>query len=194
MTKKKTVRAYHFVAETLRDGTPIPADGEWLTHDGDVVICESGLHASKHPFDALLYAPGPILCMVECQDIVTEQDDKFVCRRRKIVARRDSTQLLRAFARWSALQVIHLWDAPPVVREYLETGNESLRDAAWAAADAEWAAADAAKAAAWAAASAAGAATPAAWAAADAAWAAADSAHRNHFQSLVDAEFNECPV
>lgn len=36
---KKTVRAYHFVAETLRDGAPIPADGEWLTHDGDVVIC-----------------------------------------------------------------------------------------------------------------------------------------------------------
>jgi len=40
------------------------------------------------------------------------------------------------------LDVIHLWDAPAVVREYLETGDESKRDAAWAAArDAAWGAA-----------------------------------------------------
>ena len=43
--------------------------------------------------------------------------------------------------------MIHLWDAPPVVREYLETGDETKRAAAWAAAGA--AAWDAAGAAAW---------------------------------------------
>ena len=36
----------------------------------------------------------------------------------------------REFARWCALQVIHLWDAPDVVREHLETGDEKLRNAA----------------------------------------------------------------
>jgi hypothetical protein len=41
--------------------------------------------------------------------------------------------MLREFARWCALQVIHLWDAPDVVRQYLETGDESLRAAARAA-------------------------------------------------------------
>lgn len=50
--------------------------------------------------------------------------------------------LLREFAWWCALQVIDMWQAPDIVKEYLETGNEELRDAAWAAArDAAWAAA-----------------------------------------------------
>ena len=129
MTTATPVRAYHFCGDKLRDGRPIPPVGEWLVHDGPVVICESGLHASKHPWDALTYAPGATLCLVECKDIVTEHDDKFVCRRRKIVARIDATDMLWEMARWSALQVIHLWDAPDVVRQYLETGDESLRAA-----------------------------------------------------------------
>ena len=40
----------------------------------------------------------------------------------------------REFARWCALQVIHLWDCPEIVRLYLETGDESIRAAAWVAA------------------------------------------------------------
>ena len=162
--------AYHFVGATLHDGNPVPADGEWLIHDGPIKICESGLHASKHPFDALQYAPGSMLCLVECEDIVAEQDDKFVCRRRRIVQRFDATETLRAFARWSALQVIHLWGAPAVVREYLETGDESKRVAAGQAAR------EAARAAAW-------------EAAREAAWAAAGDAQRAKFAEMVDAEF-----
>ena len=134
------IRAYHFVGDNLRDGRPVPPDGEWLVHDGPMVMCKSGLHASRHPFDALTYAPGPILCLVDCDEIDAEDVDKLVCRRRRIVARFDATTMLRAFARQCALDVIHLWDAPQVVRDYL-TGDDSLRDAARAAA---WAAAGAA--------------------------------------------------
>ena len=170
------MRAYHFCGDTLRDGRPIPPDGEWLQHDGDVVVCESGLHASAHPLDALYYSPGPLLCLVECEDIANEHNDKFVCRRRMIVARFDATELLRAFARQCALDVIHLWDAPAVVRQYLETGDESLRDAARAAA---WAAAwDAARDAAWAAARAA-------------ARDAARDAQKTKFAEMVNAKFKE---
>ena len=163
-------RAYHFVADILRDGRPVPPDGEWLTHDGPCVMCESGLHASEHPYDALQYAPGPILCLVEIEDEVARQDDKLLCRRRKIIARFDATDTMRAFCRWCALSVIHLWDAPQVVREYLEMGDESKRHAA--------------RAAAWA------AARPAAW---DAAWDAARDtardANKAEFKRLVDAKF-----
>ena len=127
------IRAYHFVRYRLRDGRPVPPDGEWLVHDGPAVMCQSGLHASRHPFDALTYAPGNVLCLVECKDIVTKHDDKLVCRRRRIVARFDAESMLRQFARQCALDVLHLWDAPDIVRQYLETGNESLRAAAWAA-------------------------------------------------------------
>ena len=177
------IRAWHFVGDTLRDGRPVPQDGKWLVHQGPLVICQSGLHASLDPFDALQYAPGPILCLVECDGDIHHQRDKLVCRRRRIVARRDATEGLRYFARMQALSVIHLWDAPDVVLDYLMTGDEVNRDAARAAA---WATASAvawyaASAAAWDAASAAAMATAsaAAWDTARAsAWYAASAAAR----------------
>ena len=206
MTEPATVTAYHFVGATLRDGRPIPPDGEWLEHDGKVEMCNSGLHASRHPLDTLQFAPGSTLCLVECEDIVTEHDDKLVCRRRRIVARIDATDLLWRAAREYAQAVLHLWDAPQVVKDFLASGDESLSAAASAAARAaaSAAASAAARGAALAAASAAAwdaardaardaawdAARDAAWAAArDAAWAAARDAQRTIFQRLVDEAF-----
>lgn len=136
-----TILAYHFIGATLRDGSPIPPDGEWLEYVGDIRMCESGYHASVEPFDAFQYAPGNTLCLVECDDVVAQQNDKLVCRRRRIVARFDATEFLWEAARAWALEVAHLWNAPPVVIEYLQTGDESKRYAAWAAASAAaWAA------------------------------------------------------
>jgi hypothetical protein len=198
---KKTKRnlAWHFVADKLRDGRPVPTDGEWLEHDGQLVMCESGLHFSRQPFDALQYAPGAILCLVEVGGKIIEKngDDKGICSRRKIIARMDATELLRYFARMQALSVIHLNEdlcGNEAVVDYLMTGDESFRDAARAAArDAAWAAArDAARAAARVAARAAArdAAWYAAWAAArDAAWAAARDAARQHFNDLIYESF-----
>ena len=212
------MRAYHFTGATLRDGRPIPPVGEWIEHIGPIAPCESGLHASVDPLDALQYAPGPMLHLVDLDGEILEHGtppDKLVGRRRRIVASIDATDLLREFARWCALQVVHLWQCPDVVRRYLETGDESIRvaardavrvaarDSAWAAAKgAAWAAArDAARAArdaawgsAWASArasawaSARDAAWGSAWASArDAAWAA----QRAKFSEVVNTAFNE---
>ena len=147
--------AWHFVRSvngvpTLRDGRPVPPVGEWLEEPGDIVMCQRGLHASWRAFDALGYVSweGAIACLVEVEDIAAEQKDKLVCRRRRVVAMVECDDVLRLFAREAALSVLHLWEGevPAVVREYLETGNEEIGDAARAAA---W---DAARAAAWAAA------------------------------------------
>jgi hypothetical protein len=181
------VQAYHFVGDTLRDGRPVPPDGEWLVHDGPVVLCESGLHASRRPWHALQYAPGETLCLVEVEDIVAEEADKLVARRRRIVRRVDLTADLRSFARACARDVLHLWSPPDIVRRYLETGEESIREAAWdAAKEASWAAEWAAE---WAAASAASAARAAAGASAKeaawaAAWAAASAAQCARFDAM----------
>ena len=126
------IKAWHFVSDTLRDGSPIPKDGVWLKHTGKVVMCESGLHASLNPFDALQYAPGNTLCLVEVRGIVQKDADKLVCRERKIIARMDATELCRYFARMKAVSVIHLWDAPDVVCDYLMTGDEASRAASLA--------------------------------------------------------------
>jgi hypothetical protein len=154
MKTPKQITGYHFTGDTLRDGRPIPTVGAWLKHEGDIIVCQSGLHASKHPFDALQYAPGNKLHKVILRgDLQThgEPIDKYVGRERKILATIDAEKLLRDFARGSALKVMHLWNAPEIVKDYLETGDESLRaaarDAAW---DTAWAVArDAAWDAAW---------------------------------------------
>ena len=106
---------------------------------------------------------------------------------------------LRLFARQAALSVSHLWDMPDLVREYLVTGNETLRVEArrlslaaapcpgTAAADA---AADAAYAAYAAAYAAADAAADAAYAAAYAADAdAADAAYAAAYAADADAAY-----
>ena len=138
-----TITAYWFFGDTLRDGRPIPPDGEWLVEDGPIELCEKGLHWSRDPFDALQYAPGPNLALVEARGMILEKANKGCSTERRIIKRFDATALLRSEARKSALTVIHLWNAPQIVREYLETGDESKRAAAWDAAGA------AARAAAW---------------------------------------------
>ena len=125
MTKRNI--AWHFVGKTLRDGSPIPEDGEWLVHRGLIQLCQSGLHWSREPFDALQYARGSTLCLVEVggTSIEPDYDNKGVSTKRKIIARMDATEMLRYFARMQALSVIHLWDAPDVVLDYLMTGDEA---------------------------------------------------------------------
>jgi hypothetical protein len=126
---------YHFTdGDRLRNAEPVPPVGEWLVHLGPVVPCQSGLHASEHPMDALNYAPGLILHLVELVgDLIPHGDpiDKFCGRCRRIIASIDASELLRTFARLCAMDVIGLWDAPEVVRRYLESGDEAIRHDAY---------------------------------------------------------------
>ena len=130
--------------------------------------------------------------------------DKVVGTEYTILERRDATAMLWRFARSQARSVVHLWDAPEVVRRYLESGDETLRDAAW---DAAWDAASAAgsaaaRAAARDAASAAGSAAARAAARAadraadraaswDAAWAADRAASWDAARAEYDSMVND---
>ena len=177
------MRAYWFggIALPHNDGRPV-AVGVTHTHDGEIVPCKSGLHASAHPMDALAYACTNQLWLVELGGTILPHGtpvDKHAASERTYLARIDAEPLLREFARWCALQVVPVWNCPDVVRQYLETGDEEIRDAAWdAACDAANAACDAANAACDAANAARDAAWAAAWdAACDAANAACDAAN-----------------
>jgi len=205
----KSILAWHFISTDCR----LRYGDSRLVTPGSVVsvadpsklnTCTYGMHASVDVLDALEYAPGPVLCRVELSGTIIKDTDKLCAESRRVVWMADPKKAdfaMRKFARRCALDVAHLWEMPDVVRRYLETGGEEIRDAAWAAArdaawDAAWAAAraaagDVAGDAAWAAARAAArdvagdAAWAAAWAAAraaagdvagDAAWAAARAA------------------
>jgi len=132
-----SVYAWHFTDDNkLRDGSPLPPVGETLKFDAEPILCAQGLHASLHPFDALKYAPGDTLHFVHCAGIILHQDDKLVCTERTIIASFEASEMLRYFARMQALSVLHL--APEnmaeVVEDWIMTGEESIRSAAYYAA------------------------------------------------------------
>ena len=130
-----TIYGWHFLYEghKLRNGTTAPKDGEWLEVKNPA-ICVQGLHGSLTPYDALKYAPGPILCLCEFSEPVDQHEDKFVSERRRIIARMDATEMLRYYARIQALSVVHMWDAPDIILDYLMTGDERIRASAMASA------------------------------------------------------------
>ena len=167
--KKQRIEAWHFLSEDRRfgygDGN-IAEAGYVYSVKGPIKLCSWGLHASERAIDALQYAPGPMIGRVVLSGEIIRGDDKLVATHREYLWIADATETLRGFARWCALQVIEHWDAPDVVRRYLESGDESLRDAAGAAA---WAAARAAAGA-------------AAW---DAAWAAAWDAQSEELEKRL---------
>jgi hypothetical protein len=136
--------AWHFLKSDRKlaypPHTPV-FPGQLLTVDPvRLGLCEYGLHASERALDALKYAPGPIVCRVQLGGRILTGEDKLCASERTVIAMADATGTLRAFARACALDVIDKWNAPAVVREYLETGNEDLRAAAWSAWSAESAA------------------------------------------------------
>lgn len=179
------MKAWHFLRADRRlaypPHTPVVV-GQKITVDPDKLeLCKYGLHASIRALDALGYAPGPIICRVNLGGRILTANDKVCASERTVIAMADATETLRAFARSCALDVIDKWKAPAVVREYLETGNEGLRESAksesWSAAkSAMWSAEAAAKSAAWSAARSAEAAESAVWSAARSAELAAQSA------------------
>jgi hypothetical protein len=155
--------AWHFVrlangTPVLRDGfTPVPPVGKWLEVQGPLVMCRRGLHASWRALDALRFVSwaNAGACLVEVEGVGQEYIDKFVCSRRRVLGWAPCDDLLRVFARESALSVSAEWEMPTIVRQYLETGDDVLRETARvSAADAAFsllgAAKDAAMSAVWA--------------------------------------------
>jgi hypothetical protein len=176
------MKAWYFSGKDCRlrygDDRKIEA-GAFHTVDYKPILCEQGLHGSKRILDAFEYAPGPIVWRVKLSGDVVVGDDKVAATNREYQWGYDATEVLRRFARKCALDVIHLWDAPNVVVQYLKTGDESLRAAAEAA---SWAAAMAAGAGTAARSAARSAARAAAWAAA---WAAAREKQNRRLTSMI---------
>ena len=93
---------------------------------------------------ALVFGAGNHVTRFSCRVVGRDDQGDLRCAPGKPTINYDATEVLRSFARKCALDVVHLWEAPPVVKRYLRTGDPKLRDAAWVAVE------DAARAAAWA--------------------------------------------
>ena len=178
---------YHFCRKDKKlgfnDGRHIKT-GQLLKYKGPLEMCQSGLHVSPTIYDALQYAPGPVLCKVKLGGKIIKGVDKNVASERTVISMRNVSAELHEFAClcaeralkqakvtdrrcWNAIKTKRLWLKGKASDKELAAARAAAWDAAQAAA---WdAAGDAVWAAAWAAAR--DVAWDVAWdAAGDAAW------------------------
>ncbi len=201
METKRSILAWHFLREDCRlgygDGRLIEA-GSTVTIEGDLVLCQRGMHGSIRALDALKYAPGPIVCRVLIEGVDTEMEVEYPLRGKHVIHRAgivsgddklcgESRTVLTMADATDALQEFACWCATAALTAERDAGREP-DPSTWAAVEAKrrWlrneisdeelsAAGSAAWSAAWSAAS--SAAWSAAWSAArSAAWSAAGSA------------------
>lgn len=104
--------------------------GETHTIDPDKIeLCKFGLHGSIKAIDALRHAPGDHLFYCRLGGKIIHGDDKSVASQRTYLAGGvDVSDVFRKFAKRCALDSIHLWDAPQVVVDYLNSDSEELRE------------------------------------------------------------------
>ena len=150
------MKAWHFITKDRKLGysdNRIVKTGRTYKCKGPLVLCENGLHGSKHLIDALYYAPGPILCRVELSGEIIHSDDKSVARLRTVLRLRDISTILHEFACQCAEDALALVDKPDdrsiaaiqakrdwlkglISDQELAAARAAARDAAWAARDA----------------------------------------------------------
>ena len=98
------MKAYHFLKSDMTTGSGRVRKpwvvGQTRRHGGLVELCHRGFHSSPTPADALRYAPGPILCVVDVSIPiqVDVDDDKQVSRRRTLLQAVDATDALHRVA------------------------------------------------------------------------------------------------
>lgn len=129
--------AWHFARDdrTLgnRDGREVKVGVElWV--DGDLSMWHHGFHWSRRAIDALHYARGTVICKVIPLGQTIEIKDRGVSQGIKVIWIANCDDIMKEFSRWCALQVVHLWHAHEGVLQYLDTGDERLKDAALTAA------------------------------------------------------------
>ena len=105
----KKLTAWHFLQEDKKLRFEPFTDvkvGETLTHEGELKMCSSGLHASIDALDALQYAPGLIACRVELSGDIIQGDGKCVASQRKVKWMADATVVVKKFAIWCAEEAL----------------------------------------------------------------------------------------
>ena len=106
------ILAYHFLKSDMCSGEghePPWKEGETRTLGGEIVICAHGYHASRTAWDALKFAPGPVLCLVEVEP-VEEHTEKLVSRSRRLIKAVNVERELREFAADCAERVLHFYE------------------------------------------------------------------------------------
>ena len=95
-----TVRGYKFVTKDLKskNGDIQWVVNEWQKVEGQLSLCNNGLHASHTPLDSLQYTYGDRWFMIEACGKMIEGDDKFCAQEMKLTQELPVDKILVQFA------------------------------------------------------------------------------------------------
>jgi hypothetical protein len=127
------ILAWHFTRDMTQVGPPVPVPGQVIKYYEPLESLLSVPSASDRIIDALTAAPGHLLHRVRLGGKILRHGTRLVSSEWTFLWSIDAREILLDCARRWALDVLHLWTLPAMVKEYLETGREELRDAAIAA-------------------------------------------------------------
>lgn len=74
-----------------------PKNNVPLEYKNHIRLCASGLHAAFTICDAIRYAPSTFLTFVKCTGLKDYDNNKFVCKTRTILHRKDIAELIVPF-------------------------------------------------------------------------------------------------
>ena len=103
--------------------------GTTHTIEGKLVLCKNALHGAICALDALECAGGSILYRIQTGGDIEYKfgSTNFGAHSRTYLAGANATEMLWAFIRRCALDIIRFWDASNAMRQFLYTGDEALR-------------------------------------------------------------------
>ena len=96
-------------------------------HNGAVVPCESGFHASPDPWHAFSHIGGCTMDLVELGGVIVPHGDpinKYAASERTHLKRIKTPSILLEFTRHCALDATRFWHCPAEVTNWLSTGKE----------------------------------------------------------------------
>ena len=183
-----TVRGYKFVTKDLKskNGDIQWVVNEWQKVEGQLSLCNNGLHASHTPLDSLQYTYGDRWFIIEARGKMVEGDDKFCAEEMKLTQELPVDKILVQFAILCARRCYKnykkQYPEDKIVLAAIEAAEKCMLDPSEENISA---ARSAARSAVSAARSAESAARSAAWSAESAAWNAARSAERKWQQKVL---------
>lgn len=107
-------RGWHFCKDVdghpvLRDNTPCLAAGGIESYNGSVATCVCGLHWSERALDALFYAPGPWVRLVEGEPVEIIDTEVIGNERRILTNPVNVSRILRGFAGLCAMRALRYY-------------------------------------------------------------------------------------
>ena len=146
------MKAYHFLKANMCGGwsnePPWEIGEERELKGGKIELCLRGYHSSPSWLDALLYAPGPMACIVQISKPIQKNETKYVSRKRKLIDARYAEKALSHWAydcaeralkktkvrdprSWNAIALVRLYNEGQATREQSEAAWDAAWDIAW---------------------------------------------------------------